>query len=242
MSERSHPHGSAPLAEPIALHPAPPSLTDQATITLRRAILATRLAPGETISESGAAGLLGLGKAPVRAALARLADEGLVQPLPRRGWMVTPVTVRDIHEVFALRALLEPEAARLAAGRVDAAALERLDAVCRCGYDPADPDSALAFLEANTAFHVSIAELAGNRRLARTLARLLDEATRLLVLGLSARDRTGEMRAEHGALIAALVAGDGAAAAEAIAAEIDASRGMVLAALLQPDAATRVGA
>ncbi len=76
----------------------------------------------------------------------------------------------------------------------------------------------------------------------RTLARLLDEATRLLVLGLSSRDRTGEMRAEHGALIAALVSGDGAAAAKAVAAEIETSRGMVLAALLRPDAETRVGA
>jgi DNA-binding GntR family transcriptional regulator len=50
------------------------------------------------------------------------------------------------------------------------------------------------------------------------------------------------MRAEHGALIAALVAGDGAAAAKAVAAEIETSRGMVLAALLRPDAETRVGA
>jgi DNA-binding GntR family transcriptional regulator len=156
--------------------------------------------------------------------------------------MVSPVTVRDIHEVFALRLLIEPEAARLAAGRVDAAALERLDAVCRCGYDPGDAESALAFLEANTAFHVAVAELGGNRRLARTLARLLDEAARMLVLGLSARDRTGEMRTEHGALIAALVAGDGAAAARAAAAEIAASRTMVTEALLNPGSAARVGA
>lgn len=229
------------MIQPISLVPAQASLTEQATAALRRAILATRLAPGTTVSEAEAATLTGLGKAPVRAALARLADEGLVQPMARRGWLIAPVTVRDIHEVFGLRALLEPEAARLAAGRVDEAALQRLDAVCRCGYDVADPESALAFLEANTAFHVAIADLAGNRRLARTLARLLDEAARLLVLGLSARDRTGEMRAEHGALIAALVAGDGARAAEAVAAEIETSRAMVLEALLRPDATTRVG-
>jgi DNA-binding GntR family transcriptional regulator len=227
------------MTAPLSLAP---NLTEQATAQLRRAILATQLAPGATISESGAADLTGLGKAPVRAALARLADEGLVQPLPRRGWMVSPVTVRDIHEVFALRALIEPEAARLAAGRVDAAALERLDAVCRCGYDPRDAESALAFLEANTAFHVAVAELGGNRRLARTLARLLDEAARMLVLGLSARDRTGEMRTEHGTLIAALVAGDGEAAARAAAAEIAASRAMVTEALLNPSSAARVGA
>jgi DNA-binding GntR family transcriptional regulator len=224
----------------VALEPPPPSLTDLATASLRRAILATRLPPGETVSETAAATLTGLGKAPVRAALARLADEGLVQPLPRRGWVVSPITVRDIHEVFALRALLEPEAARLAAGRVDAAALERLDAVVRCGYDPADPESALGFLEANRAFHVAVAELSGNRRLARILGRLLDEATRMLVLGLARRDRTREMRAEHGALIAALVAGNGDEAARLAACEIGTSRTMVMDALLAPDAATRI--
>jgi DNA-binding GntR family transcriptional regulator len=224
----------------VALDPPPPTLTDQATAALRRAILATRLKPGETVSETAAATLTGLGKAPVRAALARLADEGLVQPVPRRGWMVSPITVRDIHEVFALRALLEPEAARLAAGRVDAGALERLDAVVRCGYDPADPESALGFLEANRAFHVAVAELSGNRRLARILGRLLDEATRMLVLGLARRDRTGEMRAEHGALIAALVAGDGDEAARLAVCEIGTSRTMVMDALLAPDAATRI--
>lgn len=224
----------------ITLAPPAPSLTDQATATLRRAILATRLPPGETVSEATAAALTGLGKAPVRAALARLADERLVQAVPRRGWVVSPITVRDIHEVFALRALIEPEAARLAAGHIDAAALERLDAVVRCGYDPADPESALAFLEANRAFHVAVADLSGNRRLARILGRLLDEASRMLVLGLARRDRTGEMRAEHGALIAALVAGDAAEAARLSAAEIGTSRTMVMDALLSPEAATRI--
>lgn len=224
----------------VALDPPPPSLAEQATARLRRAILATRLPPGETVTEAAAAALTGLGKAPVRAALARLAAEGLVQAVPRRGWMVSPITVRDIHEVFALRALLEPEAARLAAGRVNAEALDRLDAVVRCGYDPGDPESTLAFLEANRAFHVAVAELSGNRRFARILGRLLDEATRMLVLGLARRDRTGEMRAEHGALIAALVAGDGDEAARLAACEIATSRTMVTDALLAPDAATRI--
>ncbi|MFN6999040.1 MAG: FCD domain-containing protein [Elioraea tepidiphila] len=135
---------------------------------------------------------------------------------------------------------LSRDALRTTLQRVDAAALERLDAVVRCGYDPADPESALAFLEANRAFHVAVAELSGNRRLARILGRLLDEATRMLVLGLARRDRTGEMRAEHGALIAALVAGDGEEAARLAACEIGTSRTMVMDALLSPEAATRI--
>jgi DNA-binding GntR family transcriptional regulator len=223
------------------LDPPEPSLSDRAANALRADILACRLPPGAAISEAAAAARLGLGKAPVRAALARLADEGLVQSVPRRGWIVSLVTVRDIHEVFALRLLLEPEAARLAAGRVDAAALHRLDGVCGAGYRPEDPDSALAFLSANRDFHVTVAELSGNARMARQIGRLLDESTRMLVLGLGRRDRTGEMAHEHKALIAALAEGRAEESAAIMVDQIGASRDMVLAALTGQSAATVVG-
>jgi DNA-binding GntR family transcriptional regulator len=148
--------------------------------------------------------------------------------------MVSLVTVRDIHEVFDLRLILEPEAARRAAGKGDASSLCRLDAVCQQGHQPDNPDSALRFLAANRAFHVTVAELAGNQRLARQIGRLLDESTRMLVLGLSRRDRSGEMAHEHRALIAALTQGNGALAAEIMHEQVAASRDMVLAALTGP--------
>lgn len=218
----------------------PASLTEQAVAALRREILTTRLMPGETLSESAAAAMLGLGKAPVRAALARLAEEGLMQAVPRRGWVVSLVTVRDIHEVFGLRLLLEPEAARRAAGRVDAEALRRLDAVCACGYRPEDEESTHAFLDANKAFHVAVAELSGNGRLARQIDRLLDESTRMLTLGLRTRDRTGEMAHEHHALIEALALGRAEQSAAIMREQVAASHRMVLAALTAPDSITAI--
>jgi len=218
----------------------PPLLTDQAVALLRRDILTTRLGPGETVSEGATAQRLGLGKAPVRAALARLAEEGLVVSVPRRGWMVSLVTIRDIHEVFDLRLLLEPEAARRAAGRADGAVLARLDAVCAAGYRPEDEESVLAFLDANRAFHVAIADLSRNLRLTRIIGRLLDESTRMLVLGLRRRDRTGEMAHEHAALVKALAEGRAAEAAALMHDQVAASRDMVLAALTAPDAAIAV--
>lgn len=215
---------------------APASLTEQATAAIRRDILACRLAPGAALAEATLAATLGLTKAPVRAALARLADEGLVAAIPRRGWTVSLVTVRDIHEVFDLRLILEPEAARRAAGRVDTRELDRLDAVCAAGYRPEDGDSAIDFLDANRAFHVAVAELSGNARLARQIGRLLDESTRMLVLGLTRRDRSGEMAHEHRALIDMLALGRGEDAARLMHAQVDESRQMVLAALTAPAA------
>jgi DNA-binding GntR family transcriptional regulator len=140
--------------------------------------------------------------------------------------------LRDVQEVFELRLILEPAAARLAAGKADIRALKELDAVCRASYRTDDPDSALRFLEANRAFHVSIAELSGNRRLADQIGRLLDEMTRMLQLGLGGRDRTGEMAHEHRALIDALARQDGGAAEAVVREQILAAREMVLGVLM----------
>jgi DNA-binding GntR family transcriptional regulator len=213
-----------------------PSLSDQAANALRTEILACRLPPGSAISESFATEHLSLGRAPIRAALARLAEEGLVQALPRRGWVVSHVTIRDIHEVFDLRMLLESEAARVvAAKRIDGARLHRLDPVVALGHRPTDPESALGFLAANRAFHVAIARLSGNQRLARQVGRLLDESTRMLVMGLSLRDRSTEMAHEHRELIEALAAGAASEAAAIMRTQICASRDMVLTALTGPN-------
>lgn len=214
-------------------------LADRAVDSLRADILACRLAPGATLSEIALATRTGLGRAPIRAALARLADEGLVRALPRRGWVVSVVTLRDIHEVFDLRLILEGEAARRAAqsvrtGTASAAHLAPLEAIVQQGYNPADLDSTASFLAANRDFHIAVANLAGNQRLARQIGRLLDESSRMLVLGLARRDRTREMAHEHQALIDAIAAGDGPEAAAIMCEQVAASRAMVLAALTGP--------
>jgi DNA-binding GntR family transcriptional regulator len=212
-----------------------PNLTEQAVRALRREIVACRLAPGETISETLMSERFAFGRAAMRSALARLADEGLVQAVPRRGWVVSVVTIRDIHEVFDLRLMLEPEAARRAAApHAGLERLRQLDDACATGYRPEDPDSALDFLAVNREFHVAVAELAGNQRLARQIGRLLDESTRMLVLGLSTRDRSGEMAHEHRALVQAMADHNPDAAATIMHQQVSASRDMVLTALTGP--------
>lgn len=211
------------------------NLSTQAADFLRSEILCCRMRPGAAVSEAMITDRFNLGRAPVRAALARLSDEGLVKALPRRGWVVSTVTIRDIHEVFDLRLILEPEASRRAAGQPeDTVRLNALDAVCAQGYRPDEPESALAFLKANKAFHVAVAGFSGNDRLARQIDRLIDESTRMLVLGLSCRDRSGEMAHEHRLLIEALMAGEGNRAAEIMREQVAASRDMVLSALTSP--------
>ena len=181
-----------------------PLLTDRAYERIRHDIICCSIAPGTEISEAQLCTQYRLGKAPVRMALNRLAHDGLVRAIPRRGYMVTPVTVRDIHDVFELRLMLEPAAARMAAGKVDRLELQALDEICRAGYQPGDHKSISRFLDANKAFHVAIAQSTGNARLAGAIEHLLDEMTRLLHLGLGLRDRSLEMQQEHRALTKAL--------------------------------------
>lgn len=209
-----------------------PLLTDRAYERIRHDIITCAIAPGAEVSEAQLCTQYKLGKAPVRVALTKLAHDGLVRAIPRRGYMVTQVTIKDIHDVFELRLMLEPAAARMAAGKADTQRLREFDEVCKHGYQPGDIKSTTRFLEANKAFHVHIAQATGNSRLSDAIEQLLDEMTRLLHLGLGLRNRSQEVQHEHRALMKALARGDGEAAERICRDQIEAARNMVLSAIL----------
>lgn len=208
------------------------SLVDDAYRQVRAQLIRCVLEPGQRLTESQLVQQLGVGKTPVREALARLVQERLVQAIPRHGYRVSPITLRDVQELFGLRLIVEPAAVQLAAGHVDATQLRRLDELCQAGYTLGDSASAAAFLHANTEFHVTVARASGNRRLATLLATLLDESERLFHLGLMLRNRTEEMAHEHKELVEALIAGDGEAARRIAVEQIIAAQRMVVDALL----------
>lgn len=209
-----------------------PLLTDRAYERIKHDIICCIIAPGIEISEAQLCAQYKLGKAPVRMALSRLAHDGLVRAIPRRGYMVTAITLKDIQDIFELRLMLEPAAARMAAGRINAQRLRMLDEACRAGYQPGDARSISRFLDATKAFHVAIAQATGNLRLAHAIEELLDEMTRLLHLGLGLRNRSQEMQHEHRALVKALLRGDGSTAERACRDQIESTRNMVLSAIL----------
>ena len=209
-----------------------PLLTERAYERIRRDIISCAIAPGSEVSEAQLCSQYKLGKAGVRVALTKLSHDGLVRAIPRRGYMVMPVTLQDIQDVFELRLMLEPTAARMAAGKVNTQQLRGYDEICRAGYQPGDAKSTTRLLDANKAFHVAIAQATGNARLAVAIEHLLDQMTRLLHLGLGLRKAPQEMQHEHKSLIKALARGDGEAAERISREQIEASRNMVLAAIL----------
>jgi DNA-binding GntR family transcriptional regulator len=106
------------------------------------------------------------------------------------------------------------------------------DDACATGYERGDATSTARFLEANKAFHVTIAQATGNTRLASAIEHLLDEMTRLLHLGLGLRKGPHEAHFEHKSLIKALVRGDGELAERICREQIEASRHMIVSAVL----------
>ena len=209
-----------------------PLLTERAYERIRRDIISCAIPPGSEISEAQLVAQYKLGKAAVRVALTKLGHAGLVRAIPRRGYMVMPITLKDIHDVFELRLMLEPPAARMAAGKVNTQRLKALDDICREGYEPGDARSTARFLDANKAFHVEIAKAAENHRLAAAIEQLLDEMTRLLHLGLGLRKGPQETLHEHKALVKALARGDGETAERVCREQIESSRNMVTSAIL----------
>jgi DNA-binding GntR family transcriptional regulator len=223
---------TASISRSLTITPAIPLLADRAYERIKHDIITCVIAPGTEISEPQLCTHYRFGKAPVRMALIRLAHDALVRAIPRRGYRVTPVTLKDIHDVFELRLMLEPAAARMAAGKVDAPRLRALDEACRAGYQPNDAKSITRFLDANESFHVAIAQATGNQRLATMIAQLHDQMTRLLHFGLGLRSRSPELQLEHRTLVKALARGDGESAERIARAQIEAARSMVLSAIM----------
>jgi DNA-binding GntR family transcriptional regulator len=98
----------------------PPSLTDKAYAELEERIVTLTLRPGQVLSENALAASLNIGRTPSREALQRLAREGLIVILPRRGVMVSEINVRNQLELLRVRRELERLMAQLASKRATA--------------------------------------------------------------------------------------------------------------------------
>jgi DNA-binding GntR family transcriptional regulator len=189
------------------------------------------LEPGQQVAQQQLAERYQLGMTPIREALQRLSQEGFVQAIPRFGYLVTPITFSDVHEIFELRAILETAAVRLAVARGTDKQLEGIAQTARFTYVFGDTESYDSFLVRNADFHRSLALVADNARLAAQISRLLDELTRVFHLGLDLRDSAEEMRDEHLALAQALCERDPDQAEKVVQSQIARSQQRVLEAL-----------
>ena len=153
------------------------SQTVRAQLALRDMILSGSLRATERISELQAVEITGVSRTPVRLALVRLEDEGLLQAIPSGGFMVKAFSERDILDSIELRGTLEGLAARFAAERGASArsleplkeCLADLDQLVR--QDPISVEAFSAYVTLNARFHALLTELSGSPPVIRQIDR-----------------------------------------------------------------------
>jgi DNA-binding GntR family transcriptional regulator len=141
------------------------SLVELAVLRLSRDILSGQIDPGVRLVEEQLTRRLGISRAPVREALRLLAQQGLVEHVPRRGVRVATLSERDVQELYEVRDLLEREAVRKAFAvdhDVDLSGLRAALQVMRAATGSGDRP---VIADAHRRFHVALVELAGNRQL-----------------------------------------------------------------------------
>jgi DNA-binding GntR family transcriptional regulator len=146
-----------------ALEPA--SLVELSVRRLRREILSGVLPPGERLIEEQLTQRFGISRAPLREALRELAQQGLVEHLPRRGVRVADLSAVDVDELFGLRDVLERYAMRLALPLPDTRQLAGLTGAWNAMAAAAQDGDAFGENEAHRQFHVEVVALAGQRHL-----------------------------------------------------------------------------
>lgn len=184
------------------------SLVELAVERLRRDILSGRTAPGERLVEEQLTRRLGISRAPLREAMRLLAQQGLVEHIPRRGARVATLSDTDVRELYEVRDVLERHAVATMPARPDPAGLQAALDLMRRATEAGDR---LELANAHRRFHVEVVRLGGNRQLAGLYESVLVRIQ--LYMAVNMRREAESTRAEDGVhrherLFAAVGTGD----------------------------------
>lgn len=214
------------------------SLAARAYRQIKEEILTSGLRAGELVAAHALAARYGMSRSPVSQALTLLAQEGLLKVVPRVGYVISPMTITDVHEIFQLRLHLEGLAAELAARSATpadleafAAADERVRAMAAT-LVAGDASVVRLSIETHASFHLMVAGLSGNARLVECVRRLLDESQRIQSLDPRLPNHVGFLVGAHRDVVDGLRDGDPRAAREAMERHIRQGQERVLRALM----------
>ena len=183
---------------------APVLIRDGVYENIRADILACVLMPGSRIFENDMAKRYNVSKSPVRDALLRLQEQGLIEVLPRKGYLIRPISIADAHDLYEMRILLEKSSIRRACEEASDEDLASLDQ-----FRSADNGDLVHWVSYNRNFHRRITELSGNTRMSRITAEIIDQFDRLTFVGVSnaaSAVNPENFVEEHGKIIDALQA------------------------------------
>lgn len=191
----------------------PPGRALDIVLALQKAILEHRLRPGTKLSEDEVGEIYGASRTVARTALQALAHSGLAVIEKNRGAFVSRPTIREAHEVFEARGLIEPRVARMAAKAVTEQNVETLRAHIDAEHSALAAGDMGKALYLSGLFHINIADIADQRVLARMVRALIARSSLIIALYWRRADTACESHSHH-ALIEAFAQRDAAAAEE----------------------------
>ena len=175
--------------------------------TIRQGIISGRFAPGQRLVIRDLAEEIPFSRSTFREAFRRLAAERLVSLIPNRGVAVQRLTPREMADLFEIRELLEGQAARRAAERIDEGDHRKRFMAMWEKVRRGDPSDRAAFIKHNQAFHGTIVELAGNSRLPEMLDQLQIPILMFQWRTILTSQETGTSQAEHETIAKAILEG-----------------------------------
>lgn len=190
--------------------------TDRVYENIRRKVIDSELSPGSQILEQDLAAMLGVSRTPVREALIRLQNEGLVEIIPRHGIRIVPVSITDMREIYEVCVALESAAAGLAASAgLLGEAIDELVGICDLMTASLGRDEIEQWALDDEAFHLKIVALSGNRRIREIVSNCWDQVhrARLFTLRLAPHPQPAKSIQEHLDIVAAIRRSDAERAA-----------------------------
>jgi len=209
----------------------PLTLAGTVAVRLRALIIDGTLPPGTPLRLAPLARQLGVSVMPVRDALRLLEADRLVVVTPRRGSVVSPLSIEDAEEVYAVRVALESLCARHAAERLTDADVAALEARFADMEDAERRRDLRAFIEADHLFHSTLYRLAGRARLFAQIDDLTKRSSRYLPYLYQAWQQAGNPLEAHRPLLDAMRARDAALVGELTREHMEAAAGRLLEAI-----------
>lgn len=209
--------------------------SDRIEKELRHLILTLALEPGQVVSEAALMKRYGWGRTPLREAFQRIAEQSLVQIVPRQGVIITPLSVFDFIAMMDAMAMVVGPAAALASQRLNTAQLEQLEQIVSQSNTAAEDKDFVTVAELDYEFHRILAEATGNRYLCDYLLRLHRSATRFNFAAWQRDADVAPSMQEHQQIITALRERDSVQAHRVMLAHIQNARARVLGSSLDSD-------
>jgi DNA-binding GntR family transcriptional regulator len=175
---------------------------------LRAELVALKRRPGEVVSEAEIALAYGVSRTPVREAILKLSDEGLVEIFPQSGIFVSRIPLSALPEAIIVRKALEATTARFAAGLATTTQILSLQAILQRQREADAADNRDAFHQADEHFHATIADVAGYPGIWTLIQQVKVHVDRFRQLTLPQKGRMTQVIAEHELVLAAIEAHD----------------------------------